>query len=282
MQQCGYPSWLGCGRLRYLRWRAQQEIPLLFTLSAVHPAPLLCRQLATEPDGHSQRDRSQRYFGAPTLRAERSAQLKRWRRSLQEGAAAAAAAGGGGDGSATLGLLALRKVLVQQVQQAQQQGRLLDLPSPSFLPLELEEEADGPPCAVPAGPAGPAAMSAAAELAAEQAAVRRRQGETNEELLLRRTREFNEATRERPHDIQLWLRFARFQVRCVCCGGRAGCRFGINQPGPWRVWGTARDAAPLKLERCSTHEEPPNHLETAPSLNPNSHHTPPNLHRMKR
>ncbi len=182
-----------------------------------------CRQLATEADGHAQRDRSRRYFGAPTLRAERNAHLKRWRRSLQEGAAAAAAAGGGGDGSVALGLLAVRK-LPGQAQQAAQQGRRLDLPSPAFMPLEVEADAEGPPRPGAAGAAGTAApgpaMSAAAELAAEQAAARRRQGETNEELLLRRTREFNEATRERPHDIQLWLRFARFQVRLgvVCVG----------------------------------------------------------------
>ena len=229
---------------------APQRLCLLLTCS-ISCAPVCpsCRQLATEPDGHSQRDRSRRYFGAPTLRAERSAQLKRWRRSLQEGAAAAAATGGGSDGSAALGLLAMRKApgQTQQAQQAQQ-GRRLDLPSPSFLPLEIEQDAGAAGAAAP----GPA-MSAAAELAAEQAAARRQQGETNEELLLRRTRQFTEATRERPHDIQLWLRFARFQVgrgHLAMASSSALCTLPgeVVVPGAraWAGWGW--DAGPVALQ----------------------------------
>ena len=176
--------------------------------------------LPTEADGHWQRDRTRRYFGAPALRAERSTRLKRWRRALQgagERAAAAELGLGPGDGcSAALGLLALRKLPSQQQPAVERQaGRALDLPSLSYLPLRLEDEAG------PAGPqqqqqaaagAWPASVSAAAELAAEQAAAAAA-GESLEEQLLRRTREFNRATRERPHDVQLWLRFARFQVR---------------------------------------------------------------------
>ena len=33
------------------------------------------------------------------------------------------------------------------------------------------------------------------------------------DYLLRRTREFNQDVRARPHDLNLWVRFAEFQVR---------------------------------------------------------------------
>ena len=79
-------------------------------------------------------------------------------------------------------------------------------------------------------------LSAAEELAADKAAAAADLGESNEELLLRRTREFNAATRERPDDLQLWLRFAAFQVgpgwllRCwaaeCSCWAAAGRRLG--------------------------------------------------------
>lgn len=160
------------------------------------------RQLATEADGHTQRDRSRRYFAGPSLRMERSSRLKRRRRSLPAG---------GGDSAATAALRLLglgRKPPGPEPAAAAQGGRRLEMPTPSFIPLRAEEaEAE----AAPTHPAAP--LSAAAELAAEQAARRLAEGESNEELLLRRTREFNVATRERPHDVQLWLQFARFQVR---------------------------------------------------------------------
>lgn len=35
--------------------------------------------------------------------------------------------------------------------------------------------------------------------------------ETAEQHMMRRTRDFNVAVRERPHDLQLWLDFAAFQ-----------------------------------------------------------------------
>jgi hypothetical protein len=48
--------------------------------------------------------------------------------------------------------------------------------------------------------------------AAAAATARRRRGETQDEWALRRTKEFNEATRQRPQDLKLWLEFAAFQV----------------------------------------------------------------------
>lgn len=42
--------------------------------------------------------------------------------------------------------------------------------------------------------------------------------ETSEQYLMRRTREFNVATRERPHDLQLWLDFAAYQDVLGGCG----------------------------------------------------------------
>lgn len=173
--------------------------------------------LPTEADGHWQRDRSRRYFGPPSLRAERSARLKRWRRPPQHEAKAAEgpwAGGGGGGNAAAMGLLASRKTPAQQrpaPERRQQSG--LHLPAPNFLPLRPEEEASRQQQAQQQLQGAPQRGSAAAELAAEQEARRREGGESNEELLLRRTREFNVATRERPHDVQLWLQFARFQAR---------------------------------------------------------------------
>lgn len=181
--------------------------------------------LPTEADGHWQRDRARRYFGAPALRAERNTRLKRWRRALQGAGERAAAAelglGPEGGGTAALGLLSLRKAPGQQQHPAAARagGRALDLPSLSYLPLKVEEERPAPQQQPVAWPAG---VSAAAELAAEQAAAAAA-GESLEEQLLRRTREFNRATRERPHDVQLWLRFARFQVGKVGWGGVGVC-----------------------------------------------------------
>ena len=73
-------------------------------------------------------------------------------------------------------------------------------------------------------------LSAAEELAADKAASAAELGESNEELVLRRTREFNAATRERPHDLQLWLRFADFQVgpEWLLAAGCWGLRLGVG------------------------------------------------------
>lgn len=38
-------------------------------------------------------------------------------------------------------------------------------------------------------------------------------GESVDEYILRRTKEYNVSTRERPHDLTVWLQFAAFQVK---------------------------------------------------------------------
>ena len=48
------------------------------------------------------------------------------------------------------------------------------------------------------------------------------EGESWEDYLYRRTREYNERTREDPYNVPLWLEFAQFQVLfddlcCTCC-----------------------------------------------------------------
>ncbi|KAL4447355.1 hypothetical protein ABPG77_007388 [Micractinium sp. CCAP 211/92] len=184
------------------------------------PASYGVRYLSTEADGHAQHDRAARYFGPTRQRLERSARLKRWRRSRQP-LAAPGSGGGGGDAA----LLGWRRppAPTQQAAQGHAHPPRMQLPSPGFLPLKVEEDASppaglaGPRAAQQAGQApGPQqrqfpTVSAAEELAAEQAAAAQRDGETSEEMLLRRTKEYNLASRERPYDIQLWLEFARFQ-----------------------------------------------------------------------
>ncbi|EFN57952.1 hypothetical protein CHLNCDRAFT_142066 [Chlorella variabilis] len=180
------------------------------------------RYLATEADGHAQHDRASRYFGPASLRAERSARLKRWRRSLPQPAAQQAGTEGEPTPAALLGWRGPPPASGPEAQQPQR--RRMDLPSLNFLPLRVED-AEQQRQQPPPGQ-GPAfqqqqqrvAPSAAEELAAEKEQRRRREGETNEELLLRRTREFNEATRQRSHDVQLWLEFAHFQDEAVRLG----------------------------------------------------------------
>eukprot|EP01047_Picozoa_sp_COSAG01_P036553 COSAG01_NODE_2859_length_6958_cov_21.603994_1_plen_529_part_00 len=55
------------------------------------------------------------------------------------------------------------------------------------------------------------------------------QGESLEARLLRRTREFNEATRARPGDASLWLRFVDFQEEFAPALGRGRRRSGRSQ-----------------------------------------------------
>ena len=72
----------------------------------------------------------------------------------------------------------------------------MSLPAPTFIPIanptaqEGMDDQDGPP-----KPAG----------------------EHAEQRFLRRTSEFNVAVRERPHELQLWLEFAKFQDEAVRC-----------------------------------------------------------------
>ncbi len=211
------------------------------------PLPLAPgRYLSTEADGHAQHDRAARYFGPTRQRLERSARLKRWRRSRQP-LAAPGSGGGGGDAA----LLGWRRppAPTQQAAQGHAHPPRMQLPSPGFLPLKVEEDASppaglaGPRAAQQAGQApGPQqrqfpTVSAAEELAAEQAAAAQRDGETSEEMLLRRTKEYNLASRERPYDIQLWLEFARFQVGLWLYGEGwwwwwgAGWGWGWKKPG---------------------------------------------------
>lgn len=41
------------------------------------------------------------------------------------------------------------------------------------------------------------------------------EGESWNDYIIRRTREFNSLTRERPDDENSWLEFAKFQVACI-------------------------------------------------------------------
>ena len=53
-------------------------------------------------------------------------------------------------------------------------------------------------------------------------------GETAEQHVMRRTRDFNRGVRARPHDLQLWLDFAAFQDElggCVLCTGHPLCTY---------------------------------------------------------
>lgn len=193
------------------------------TMPSLAPAPSPGRHLRTEADGHAQHDRTARYFGPGRQRLERSTRLKRWRRGA--GARQQLQGPGSSASGASSALLGWQRpsAPAQPAGQGHAHPPRMQLPSPGYLPLRVEEDAGAP--AGLAGPRGAAQagqppeaqrrfplVSAAEELAVEQAAAAARDGETDEELLLRRTREFNLATRERPHDVQLWLEFARFQV----------------------------------------------------------------------
>ena len=213
-----------CGpqpRVEYACMHVLPVAPLLLApcASSSLVLSLSCRQLPTEADGHGQLDRHSRYFAPSQQRAERNPRLKRWRRPQPEPLAPQQ----GGD----TGLLGWRRpaplppVAASSGWQQQQlgypqglmRGMAMELPSPSFMPLKVEEAGSGTGAVRQQQQQqyqqyqGPDATEAPA--AATTEAV-----ETNEAAVLRRTREFNAALRERPHDVALWLKFARFQV-CV-------------------------------------------------------------------
>eukprot|EP00884_Botryococcus_braunii_P002438 jgi/Botrbrau1/12195/Bobra.0186s0100.2 len=79
-------------------------------------------------------------------------------------------------------------------------GPRLALPAPAFIPMAAGAD----------GPEGPPSQEVGGEVERE---------ETPEEYARRRTVEFNVATRERPHDLQLWLDFATFQDELAGAGG---------------------------------------------------------------
>ena len=167
-----------------------------------------------EADGPSQRadgGARQRYFLASALRRERDRRQRRVRihRSGAHRAAASALAGFS---------RAQPPICVQPPGLAQTK---LALPQPTFIPL-----------------AGQAAEPQAHQLGGSEAsrlavggepdgadAVKGEVGETAEEAVLRRTRDFNVALRERPQDLQLWLDFAAFQDEA------AGSAPGFRAPG---------------------------------------------------
>ena len=67
--------------------------------------------------------------------------------------------------------------------------------------------------------------------------------ETPEQVLMRRTREFNVALRESPHRLQLWLDYAEFQeevVRWVMAAARASRPVQRRFPAANRAWASTQ------------------------------------------
>ncbi len=151
-----------------------------------------------ELEGSSLRD--SRYYCAAAARAERAARLRRWRpppRLRQHGAE-------------------------QREGQGEQPGSggmppPLPLPPPGVLPLA----AGGGEGGVHAGDEGYSGGSSTTTL---------------QDVLLQRTREFNESTRQNPQDLQNWLAFAAFQVPfCSLTSRRAApppAQHGTRMPSP--------------------------------------------------
>ena len=85
----------------------------------------------------------------------------------------------------------------------------MSLPAPTFIPIANPTEQEG--MVDQDGPPQPA-------------------GEHAEQRFLRRTSEFNIAVRERPHELQLWLDFAKFQDEAVRCSPSQGLQSFNSQP----------------------------------------------------
>ncbi|DBB14987.1 hypothetical protein WJX82_009217 [Trebouxia sp. C0006] len=147
-----------------------------------------------------------RYFGARQARAERDRGLKRLRLGhALEGPQ------GRAEQDKALKKLRLGHAL-EGVQGVKEKGPAkLSLPLPVFIPLE---QASKQP------------QHAWASDEEEEEAP----GESQDEYILRRTKEFNIAVRERSHDLQLWLDYAAFQDETTRAGrGRRGMQAGIAE-----------------------------------------------------
>ncbi|DBB01993.1 TPA: hypothetical protein ACH3X1_000578 [Trebouxia sp. C0004] len=146
-----------------------------------------------------------RYFGARQARAERDRGLKRLRLGhALEGPQ------GRAEQDKALKKLRLGHAL-EGTQGSKQNGPAkLSLPLPVFIPLE---QASKQP------------QHAWASNDEEEGL-----GESQDEYILRRTREFNVAVRERSHDLQLWLDYAAFQDETTrAVRGRRGVQAGIAE-----------------------------------------------------
>ncbi|DBA66769.1 TPA: hypothetical protein ACH3X2_001915 [Trebouxia sp. C0005] len=147
-----------------------------------------------------------RYFGARQARAERDRSLKRLRLGH-----ALEVPQGRAEQDKALKKLRLGHAL-EGAQGFQEKGPAkLSLPLPVFIPLE---------------PASKQPQHAWASDEEEEGAP----GESQDEYILRRTKEFNIAVRERSHDLQLWLDYAAFQDETTRSGrGRRGVQAGIAE-----------------------------------------------------
>lgn len=156
-----------------------------------------------------------RYFAGRTVALERSRRLKRVRMREEvvlpgQGSRLGGGSGGGGSGGSLVGADGSGGWLLSRVGGGAAAGRgsvatarahdvgssRLGLPLPAFLPLQ--DPATAAALAAAQVGSGRGVEAAAAALAA--AAV---EGESTEEWVLRRTREFNVAVRERPQDVQV-------------------------------------------------------------------------------
>jgi hypothetical protein len=132
-------------------------------------------------------ERDFRYWGPAAVRAERSARLRRWRR-------------GGGSPAA---------------------DARASLPSSGFLSLDPARDAEEAQLADWQRHGRPSVAAAVGlETAVSEDRGLQRDGESAEERILRRTREFNRAVRERPEDLHVWLDFAAFQDEAAALGPR--------------------------------------------------------------
>lgn len=101
-----------------------------------------------------------------------------------------------------------RLMLGEKMRHQQIRGKL-SMPPPAFLPLQKLSEG----------------VIGATQVSAEQD----EEGETIEEYMLRRTKEFSTKTREDPYEEQLWLDYAAFQDECSKLLSRKGVDASVGE-----------------------------------------------------
>ncbi|XP_075264338.1 uncharacterized protein LOC142356276 [Convolutriloba macropyga] len=141
--------------------------------------------------------KDKRYFSASQARRERDRSSVRTRFHSNE----RSSGGGGGSRSEGRHLNRSSRPLLSSVGLDAEAGdRRLQLPLPAVIPLEQSSDGAGNE---PGGRPGPGTPGAQAVM------------ESVEEYIRRRTREFNEAVREEPWNLQTWLDYAAFQDQAV-------------------------------------------------------------------